>query len=143
MNTVYPKARPLADLNALVALAIYVGAKLHLYSNDLTPTPANVLADFTEVVASGVVAQTITWSPAFYDVNTLAVSSGGEKLYTQTGGTGDVCYGVFLTDTAGAVLLWSARLDAPPFNFALAGDTLPLTIKMGLDFGLVATSPVP
>jgi hypothetical protein len=132
---VMPKSRVLTDLNAKTALAAYATAKLNLYSNNLTPTPLNVLADFTPCVFSGYAPAVLTWSPAFYDGDGNAVSSGGETLFTQTGATPDFCYGAFLTDNAGAVLLWSARLDVAPFNFVVSGDTLPLVVLMGLIAG--------
>ena len=128
---VFPKSEGLVIVNAIVALAAFVGAKLHLFSNNITPTPSNVLADFTECVYSGYAAQTVTWSPAFYDINGVPVSSGGEVLFAQSGATGDFCYGAFLTDSAGTHLLWAGNLDSPPFTFVNTGDTLPLVIKMG------------
>lgn len=139
-----PVAQAIIDLNAkVVALSPYDGAKLHLYSNDFTPDELTVLADFTEVVASGVVAQTCVWSAAFLDANDIATSTAGEKLYVQSGATGDTCFGCYLTNTAGTVLLASARLDDAPFNFTAIGDALPLTIKLTMPGGIAAETPIP
>lgn len=138
-----PRSQDLATLALKIAAAAYVGAKVHLYSNDLTPNVNTVLGDFTEVIAGGVVAQAVTWSAPFYDQNNIPVSSIGELLFVQTGATMDVCYGCYLTDAAGAVLLWSARLDAAPFNFAAIGDALPITAQMGLVDGTVSQSVGP
>jgi hypothetical protein len=140
---VFPKSEGLTVVNAIVTLAAFVGAKLHLFSNNMTPTANNVLADFTECVYSGYAPATIVWSGAFYDINGIAVSSGGESLFAQVGATGDFCYGAFLTDSAGTHLLWAGNLDSPPFTFVSTGDTLPLVIKMGALLGTLDQAPVP
>lgn len=142
-SIVIPPAQLLAEVALKVLEADYVGAKLHLYSNDMTPTPASVLGDFTECVFSGYSAKTVVWSAAFYDENNVPASSGGEALFTMSGATPDVAYGAFLTDTAGTKLLWSARLDTPPFSFVKTGDTLAVSNKMGLTTGTLARDPGP
>lgn len=139
-----PRAQDLADLTAKILLADYVGAKLHLYSNDFTPSVDTILADFTECIYTGYAAIAVTWSAPFYDQNNIPVSSIGELLFVQTGIVAtDNCFGVFLTNAAGAKLLWSARLDAPPFNFNRNGDALPITAQMGIDDGTVLQSVGP
>lgn len=133
---VLPKARDLVDLNAKTALAAYATAKLQLFNNNLNPTPLNVLADFTPCVYSGYAPVTLTWSPAFYE-GLVPVSSAGQTLFAQSGATGDLCYGAYLTDAAGAVLLGSARLDVSPFAFVSTGDTLPLVTMLQLLGGIL------
>jgi len=142
-NFVVPNAQALLDLTAKISAASYVGAKLALYNNDLAPTPTNVLADFTPCAYTGYAPIAVTYSAPFFDVNGIAVVSCGEKLFIQTGSTGDLCYGVYLTDSAGAVLLGSARLDTAPFPFVNSGNTLPILLKVDADGGLVVVSPVP
>jgi hypothetical protein len=140
---VFPVAQQLTLINAIVALAAYVGAKLHLYSNNFVPSEDNVLADFTEVIATGYVAEALTWSAGFIDINGNAVSSPGEKIFTAGGIVTDMCYGVYITDAASAVLLASGPIDGAPFGFPAGGATLPLTVKLAANGGLTAISPVP
>lgn len=133
-----PKTEQLALVNAKVALASYVGAKLHLFSNNISPTPNNVLADFIECIFTGYAAASVTWSAAFYDQNGIAVSSGGALLFVQSAVTvGDNCYGAYLTDTAGAVLLGAARLDSPPFPFNAANKALELAMQLAAAGGVL------
>lgn len=139
-----PIEQQLLDLAAKIALADYVGAKLHLYSNDLTPDQNTVLGDFTECVYTGYAALTVTWSAPFIDENNIPASSGGEKLFPQTGVVAvDTCYGAFLTDTAGTQLLGSFRLDDPPFAFDALGKALTLTIKLTMPDGIGGETPIP
>lgn len=143
MNLVFPLAGALDAVDLLTGSTDFTGAKLGLYSNDLSPTPGNVLADFTPCIYSGYAAKTVTWSPAFYDGNGVAVSSSGELLFAQSGATNDQCYGAFLTDSAGTKLLASGRLDDTPFSFNGNGVTLPLLLKLDVNGGLLSVSPVP
>lgn len=141
---VRPKAETLDLIGAVAALTDYVGAKCHLYSNDLTPNEDTVLGDFTEVVATGVTAKTVTWSDPFFDANGVPCVSTGELLFIQSGDTDtDVCYGVYITNTAGDKLLWSARLDTPPFAFDEEGRALPVAGKMSLPGGVLDQLQVP
>lgn len=141
--TVTPKAQELLLMTAMTGLAAYTGAKLHLYKNNITPTVNTVLADFTEADYTGYAAQTVTWSPAYFDLARQAVSNGGLKLFTQTGATGNDIFGCYLTDTAGTGLLWSSRLDDAPFSLVVNGDTLPIAVVMGLLSGIITVVPGP
>jgi hypothetical protein len=141
---VRPNAGTKALIEAIAALTDYVDAKMHLFSNDFTPNADTVLGDFTEVVATGVAPQTITWSDGFYDANGIPVVSTGEVLFLQTAITDtDVAFGVYVTNTAGDKLLWSARLDNAPFAFNEAGKALPVSGKMSVPGGVVDQLDVP
>lgn len=135
---VEPKTEKLALVNAKVALASFVGAKLHLFSNNFSPSEDSILADFTEVAYTGYAAQTVTWSAAFYDQNGEPVSSGGALLFIQTAVTvTGIAYGAYLTDTAGAVLLGAGRLDNAPFGFSGANVALELAIQVAAKNGVL------
>jgi hypothetical protein len=137
MSALYqPPAQQLTIVNAIVALTAYVGAKLHLFNNNIPVNPLPPIGSFIEPVFSGYSAKTVTWSAGFFDENGNAVSSAGESLFIQTGATGDVCYGAFLTDSAGTLLLGAALLDPPvPFPFVNQNDALALSLKLGLNLG--------
>jgi len=140
---VIPVAESLVIVNAVVALTTWATAKLHLYSNNLVPNENSVLADFTECVYSGYAAQTITWSSGFIDAQGNACASSGEKIFTDTGATPDLCYGVYITDSGGTVLLASGAIDNAPFGFSGSGVTLPLLIKVNATGGITAIAPTP
>lgn len=142
-NMVFPLNRLLSNLTLVLGGVDFTGAKLHLYSNDLTPSPTTVVGDFTECIFTGYAAASLVWSAPFYDVHGVAVSTPGEKLFAQTGATGDTCFGAYVTDTAGTKLLAAGRLADAPFTFAASGDALPINVKVGLDQGVIVTSVVP
>lgn len=138
-----PDARTRADLTAKIAIAAYVGAKLHLYKNDFTPSHLSVLADFIEADFGGYAAAVVTWSAVFLDQNGVPVSTIGEILFAMTGAPTNLVYGCYLTDAAGTGLLWSTRFDTTPVNFAVAPDALPVTAQMSLANGTVLQSVGP
>lgn len=44
------------------AAGMLVGAELHLYQNDFTPTPGMLIGDFDEADYSGYAEETVTWN---------------------------------------------------------------------------------
>lgn len=141
MNAVLPKAFQLQILDDQMGGADFTGAKLHLFKNDLLPDDETVLADFVAADFSGYAAKTLTWGDAYFDSNGVPVSSAGEQAFEQTGATGCLVYGGWVTDTAGTKLLWSARLPNAPQPLVDAGDVLPLIARSSIDGGLLITSP--
>lgn len=138
---VHLPAQSVDDLDAVLGTADWTAPKLHLFTNDFTPSLETILADFTEATYTGYAAQTLTWGGAYVDGNGIAVAPAGEKIFTQTAAPNEIVYGGYVTNTAGTKLLASARLDSPfPFEGA---STLAVTLKMGLENGLLDTSEVP
>lgn len=142
-NLIFPRSQELSLVNAMVDGADYVGAKLHLFKNDINPNADTILADFEECDFDGYAAATVTWSNAFFDTDDIALSSGGEILFTQDDAIGNNVYGGYLTNTAGDKLLWSGRLPDAPYPMAESGDVLPVVLKVGLLRGLLQESPTP
>jgi hypothetical protein len=140
---VVPRAQQLSLISTIVGATPYHLGVLHLFNNNIVPNQFNVLADFIPAVYSGYTPLAVTWSPAFFDLNGVPVSSSGELLFSQSGSTGDVVYGAYLTDAGGGTLLASGLIDGGPFNFVNNGDTLPLLIKLDVNGGLLSVSPVP
>lgn len=102
----------------------------HLYSNDLTPSKTNVIADFTEVTnvqVPGYAAKSINWfagtpyreqTGAWVGPNSLA-----DPAFVATGAppSPQIVYGYFLTDSTDAILLGSGQFTTP-FTFFAVGD---------------------
>jgi hypothetical protein len=109
---------------------------VHLYTNNLTPTKSNVLADFTEltnVEVPGYVKKNANWfagvpfrrqDGAWEDPSSLVdpdfVCSGSAPPSPQ------IVYGFFLTDSTDAILLGSGAFDVP-FTFVQLGDGFTLS----------------
>lgn len=87
---------------------------VRLFVNNLTPTPANVRADFAEAGFTGYAPRTLVSAP----IGKIKVRDGlyqigwGPFTWTNTGATTQVIYGFYVT--GGATSLWvSKRFDSP------------------------------
>lgn len=102
--------------------------ELHLYKNDVAPTPTSILADFTEADFDGYGPETITpvsW-PIFLKGISQAVAVGPAIVFSPTGSvTPNLVYGYFVTDSTGARLLWGERFEEEQvMNGVTTGFTL-------------------
>lgn len=95
-------------------------AKLRLYSNNVTPSNATVLADLTESSFSGYSAVTLSgWSSPVVTAH-VAQSDPSSITFTITSGTATV-YGWYATNSAGTRLLWAQRDPSAPITLDATG----------------------
>lgn len=117
-KSVATQATQLGTLSALVAVGgLLAGVKIHLYKTHLNPDPTTPLATFTAAEAdyTGYAAQAVgTWGAPYIDIDGLAHVSAPSKQFQPTDGVApNVIYGAFITDTAGAVLIFYVVFDTP------------------------------
>lgn len=133
---------PDAIMSALLtAIELQLGTAItglvhvHLYTNNLTPTKNNILADYTELTnieVPGYAAKSANWFAGVpfrrLDGSWEDPSSLVDPSFVATGPppAPQVVYGFFITDSTDAILLGSG-LFATPFTFVSTGDgfTLP------------------
>jgi len=101
---------------------------LHLYQNDMAPSPSSVLGDFTEADYDGYAEETITpgtWA-VFLQGISQAVAVGPGIVFSPTGATTpNVVYGYYVTDNTNTRLLWAERFAEPKvMNGVTTGFTL-------------------
>src|SRR6185437_8809383 len=94
------------------------GAKLALFSNNVTPQPSSVWADLTECVYSGYAeSAVVVWGPPVNEVDGTVTTLSPSHLFQKTGGvTGDQAVGVAITDGVASPnqgLLALGKFDAP------------------------------
>lgn len=104
------------------------GWLVRLYTNDLTPSKTNVVADFTEltnVQVPGYAPVAGAWQGLPVRKPTGEWEDGGVGPLNYAASANPaapiVVHGWFATNAAGTVLIGSGRF-ASPFTFALAGD---------------------
>jgi hypothetical protein len=105
---------------------------VRLYSNNVTPSEASAVIDFTEVVGGGYAAVPLTagsWGIVTGDPST---ASYPQITWTFTGAVGNV-YGIFVTrDTAGD-LMWAELFTNGPYNITTNGDQIKVTLRLTLE----------
>lgn len=104
-------------------------ATVHLFTNNLTPTPQNVTGDFTEAVFTGYLAKAIPgWTANEVNLDGT-VNSTGTTVLTWVGpgdGTGQTIYGYYvLSAGVGTPLIYAARFPVA-VGLELVTDVLDL-----------------
>jgi hypothetical protein len=109
--TPYTMNAVVSALKTLITTA--PGSTVHLFQNNVVPTPANVVADFTEATFDGYAAKSVTvmFGPARYADGSFQVFAF--EQWQMTGSTTpNTVYGAYILDPAGNLLL-AARFTAP------------------------------
>lgn len=102
--------------------------KLHLYSNNVTPTTASVLGDFTECTFAGYAAQSIVnWTAPSITSHVATIGADPLTFTRSTTGTSQNVYGYYVTDAASAVLYWAELDPSGPKVVTNAGDSITIT----------------
>lgn len=112
-------ANALADL-IVGQLAL---AQVHLFTNNHTPSQADTIADYTELVGTGYVEQAVNpWGSEVLGGDNFYTTTGPLLTFTNSGGTPWLpIYGWYLTDSSGAILL-TAGLFAGPITIGVGGN---------------------
>jgi len=103
--------------------------KLRLFTNNYTPVEASVLASFTEAVAAGYAAITLTgasWTIA--SAAGVTTAEYVEQTFTLTAASTD--YGYYITNNAGTQVLWAERFTDAPHTIPSGGGTEKITVKI-------------
>ena len=101
---------------------------LKLYSSDTTPAEGDTASTYTESVASGYSAFSLTrasWSAPATNAGTTSITNGTARVTTFTG-SGTI-NGYFIVGTTSTLLLWAERLFTSPGQSFLSGDSLTVT----------------
>lgn len=130
---VIPDANMAGVITAILAQLGTTGTgavKIHLYTNNLSPTKANVLGDFTELTTMevpGYAAASANWFAGVPFRQPTGGWEGPDSLadpsFVATGAppSPQIVYGWFATDSSNAILLGSGQFTNP-FTFSLSGD---------------------
>jgi hypothetical protein len=128
-------AEQLNVLTALIGLAEFVGAKLHLSSTVIAnPNPNTPLTDFVEAVFSGYAAATITYGVPYIDTDGNPYVLSSIATFTDTAITvPDSINSWYLTDAASANLLACGQIDGGPIGMTAPPDAIQVVLKFSLD----------
>ena len=108
--------------------------KLKLYSNDITPGETDTVSTYTETDFTGYAAIDLPGTGATITNADPSEASWAAKVFTSSAGSQNKnCYGYYVTNSAGTVLMWSERFTSAPFNIVNNGDTITVTPKFTLD----------
>lgn len=119
----------LGALSAVPAAALLDTPTVHLYTNDLDPTPDTVVGDFEEAAFAGYAADALPAliGPVRLSDNAQGVHGEVDFLAGAVVAPGEVIQGYYVTDDTGATLYMSEKF-AEPVPIAEAGDFLSLDV---------------
>lgn len=121
-----------AIVNRLTAVAPGVadagrfnGAKIALFTDDIVPSRATVLADLTQPTYTGyAISAAIVFGLAFTNDNGAAEVLGDGKQFPCTAdGASQTVHGYMCLNAAGTGVLWAERFDTPQ-TIATAGQNI-------------------
>jgi hypothetical protein len=127
-----PQSDLLTTLAGLVA-SMLTTPKVHLYTALANPIgPFSVLADFTEATFGGYAAKTALFGAPYINGAGQAVTDSPLLQWQPTNSTTpNTILGFYVTDSAGAQLLWCGPLPTP-VSLASPSDALPLVLQFAL-----------
>jgi len=106
--------------------------KVHLVKGDITPTPGVPLATYTAAEAdyTGYATEDVTWlDPVINDAGQVELIGTVPEFRPTASTVGNSIYGLFVTDTAGAVLKFAGRFDNPPLPMNGVTDNILVTLR--------------
>ena len=132
MSLLVPNVGEVELLSRLLNKSATGDVILRLFTNDKTPAETDVVGDYTEASATGYAAKTLTGSSW-----TVASDGGGttEGSYAQQSfdfTAAVTCYGYYVTNAAGAILLWAERFSDGPYTIPSGGGSVRVTPKIQL-----------
>lgn len=109
-----------------------VSVHLHLFQNNLTPSPGNVLADFIEATFTGYALKNILVAnypvdQVMPDGSIVGIFPANQTFLDTNVTVANTVYGAYLTDSADSVLIGSVRFDTPKI---MDGPTKFITIEL-------------
>lgn len=115
-----PTDARLAWADLVKASTPYATAECHLYSNDITPDPSTLEADFVEAAFGGYAAVAIVWEDAYIDGAGNVHLPGNVPTFLCTGTPFEDIYGYYVLG-AGGEYLGGARFNDAPRPVPAAG----------------------
>ncbi len=101
--------------------------KLHLYTNNLTPAAADVLASYTECADASYAAVALTAASWVLSSISGPKAQAAYPTVTFTFTSSAVLYGYYITDSATTKVIIAEKFSGAPITF---GPTLPLALTL-------------
>jgi hypothetical protein len=105
---------------------------LKLYSNDVTPTSADISSDYTEVSGNSYTAVTLTPENFTFTAGDPGAAAFPQVTFSFTGAAGNV-HGYFVVGATSGNLMFANRFSNAPINIANNGDEIRITLTITLN----------
>lgn len=135
---VIPNAAEAVMLNILLNKDAAEELDMHIYQNDVTPTAATVIGDFTEATFTGYAS--VELSSSNYAVaagagaaDPATASYPAVNFTSSSDQSSQNCYGYYITRRTTGDLLWCERFTDGPYNIQNNGDGFSITQNLQMN----------
>lgn len=125
MTLVVPNNGEGDALKAVVNNAAATNPILRLYTSNTTPAETDTAATYTEDVAAGYAAITLTGASWVITEGAPSDASYAQQTFTYTAASS--VYGYFVTRTTSGRIAWAERFAGAPFVIPSGGGTIKVT----------------
>jgi hypothetical protein len=140
MMSPYALAQVLSAWKAILVTS--PGLSIHLFQNNIVPTPANVIADFTEATFDGYAPLALTALAGPFRQPDGSFRILNDWAFQMTGSTTpNLIYGYWAEDHTGA-LIFAERWPAP-VSMVDAFSEIHLTVGVGVNAGSIIGTNLP
>lgn len=132
----------IAALKTVPAAALVGTANLHLFNNNVIPTPDTPLSAFVETAFSGYTVRALTIT---LGLNLPNNAQGGQSFAIEVAATAspfvpDTLQGYYVTDSTNAIL-YASEVFPDPIPMAAVGDYLDLFVVWGISCVCPSSTP--
>ncbi len=106
--------------------------RLHLFTNNLTPSESDTLSMYTESSATGYSVKELPGASCTF-FTSAGTSSATYARQTFTYTTAETVYGYYMTNQAVSTLIWAERFTGAPFQIPTGGGTIDIDPALVLD----------
>jgi hypothetical protein len=141
-NVMTPFAMDIILRGIRTQLLLVPSPRLHLFQNNITPTPLSLLTDFTEATYDGYANQTQPYAGGPFRETDGSFSIRTLANFAMTGSTTpNIIYGYYVTDNPNTGLLFAGKFDTPiamvdAFSYITYDNKLTLPVN-GLAGGMI------
>jgi len=108
-----------------------INRRLHLFTNNYTPTVTDTLASYSEATFTGYATQNITgWGAPTIAAHVGAIQAASRTFTRTATGTTQNIYGYFVTNAGDTTLLWAERDPNAPIPLTNNGDSYTVTPRI-------------
>ena len=124
MALIFPQVGEVLTLQNITNNTAPANLILHLYTNNITPSPTDTAGTYTEANGFGYAAITLTGGSWSFTDATPSSATYPQVTFTFNGNLGNV-YGYYMTQNG--ILLLAERFSTGPFSIVNNGDNIKIT----------------
>jgi len=125
MSLLAPTVGEIELIKIMINKVAATNVRLHLYSNNYTPTATTALTELVESTGTGYVSVVLTGSSWVVSTDSTTVATYAQQTFIYIGA--DTIYGYYITSNASTALLWAELSAGAPYSIPAGGGSIKVT----------------